>query len=498
MTPRLRRRTAFVGAAAVFAWLLLLTPAPASAHPLGNFTVNRFSGIVLSPGGVEIRYVVDMAEIPTFQEMARIDVDGDGTASGAERQRWADGEARKLMGGLRLSVAGRQVSLRSEGQSMELRPGQAGLATLRMDARFSGRLPGSGTGEYRDMNYPGRLGWKEVTVSSATGIAVTRSTAPAVSPSAALSSYPKDLLSQPLDVSRALFSFAPGQAAGGPGGAADSGDRSSATGSPTNPGGVFASLVTRRGMSLPLLLVTLSLAFALGGLHALGPGHGKTVMAAYLVGAEGRMSSAVAVGAAISVMHTASVLALGLVTLYATRLFPPERVYPWLGLVSGVVVLALGTGLLVARSRARVRGEERHGHSHRPHPAHAVDSGETHQHVHGHRAISSEASPVRPVSRRGLAALALSGGILPSPTALVVLVAAIALHRVGYGLALIGAFSLGLATALVAIGMVALRARSLFTDRFGGRAAGWLGLASAGLILLAGAVLTARAVFQVV
>src|SRR5207247_7574448 len=127
-------------------------------------------------------------------------------------------------------------------------------------------------------------------------------------------------------------------------------------GAPVASGGAFASLVTRTGMSLPFLLLTLLVALALGGLHAMGPGHGKTILAAYLVGAGARMRTVAAVGLAVSLMHTASVLALGAITLYATRFFPPDRVYPWLGVASGAVVVVLGAGLLMVRERARRRG----------------------------------------------------------------------------------------------------------------------------------------------
>jgi ABC-type nickel/cobalt efflux system permease component RcnA len=229
------------------------------------------------------------------------------------------------------------------------------------------------------------------------------------------------------------------------------------------------------------------LAFGFGALHALGPGHGKTLMAAYLVGAGGRVRQAVAVGGAVAVMHTASVLALGFVVLTATEVFAPERVYPWLGLGSGLVALGLGAGLLVSRLGAwGSRGE-------RLDPSHDPDHHDHHGHGRGH----SHAAPDAPaLSRRGLAALAVAGGILPSPTALVVLLASVAFGRVGYGLALIGAFSLGLAAALVAVGAVAIRARDLVARRASGRLARIVPVASAGAIAVVGLVLTVNGAAQ--
>ena len=164
------------------------------------------------------------------------------------------------------------------------------------------------------------------------------------------------------------------------------------------------------------MLLAMALAFAFGAFHALGPGHGKTLMAAYLVGSGGRARQAVAVGGAVAVMHTASVLALGFVVLAATEVFPAERVYPWLGIGSGLVAFGLGAWMLVSAAGGLERGAH-------PHP---------HQHDHRH-------PRARPTRGPGALAEGPRGarrgrGILPSPSALVVLLASVAAHRVGYGL----------------------------------------------------------------
>ena len=248
-------------------------------------------------------------------------------------------------------------------------------------------------------------------------------------------------------------------------------------------GGAFAGLVGRTG---PFMLVALLLAFGFGALHALGPGHGKTLMAAYLVGAGGRARHAVAVGGSVAVMHTASVLALGFVVLTVTEVFAPERVYPWLGLASGLIAFALGASLLVARlgSWSGGRTDPEHHHPHE-------DGSTAHGHVHPHPV------PSRPLSRKSLTALAVAGGMLPSPTALVVLLAAVALDRIAYGLALIGAFSIGLATALVVVGLIALRARDVVAGRMSGRTARLVPVLSAASIALLGLVLTFRGFVQI-
>ncbi len=520
---------AFVGAG------FLMAPA-AQAHPLGNFTVNRYSGLLLTPGRIQLTYVLDMAEIPTFQETPNIDTNGDGVASASERQAWADRTAPRLLAQLSLAVNGQPVALTVASDSMRFRQGQGGLPILYLRALFAAPAPSSGDVRFVDRNYSDRIGWKEITAASRDGVALAGSSVPATSVSHELLAYPVSLLASPRKVSSATFSFHPGAgaAAGAP---ADAGK--TVSGDPIASGGGFAALVTRK-LSVPIALAVVALAFLFGALHAMGPGHGKTIMAAYLVGEGARARQVVKVGLAVSLMHTASVLTLGLVTLYLSHLFPAERVYPWLGLVTGLVVVGLGGALLVVRARARRRGADPwhvhpHPHSHErvvvrtPAPrelamvgaaaarsaapmaavewaapglaladGHApLGGGHDHRHGHGNDHEEGPAAERRPLSRRGLAALAVSGGILPSPTALVVLIGAVNLHRVGYGVGLIGAFSVGLAAALIAVGLLAIRARDIVGRRLGGAVAGALPILSAALIFGVGLFLAAKAAFQV-
>jgi nickel/cobalt transporter (NicO) family protein len=458
----------------------------ASAHPLGNFTINRYSGLELSVGKIEIHYVLDMAEIPTFQETAAIDIDGDGSVGAGESQAWADRTATEIRANLTLAVDGRGVRLDVVSDSMRFRSGQAGLPILYFTATFRGPLSGtSGAIEYADGNFPGRIGWKEITARSDDGVAIQDSSVPAQSVSRELRAYPKDLLSSPLDMAAATLVFHPGPAttrAASPVG-------ETVGGSPVASGGSFAGLVDRRLTPLVLAL-SLVLAFGFGALHALGPGHGKTITAAYLVGQNARARQAAAVGVAVALMHTASVLGLGLLLFVLARSFPTDRVYPWLTLGTGLVALGLGAGLLIARVRTRRRGlDPWHGPGHHSHgPGHS-------HHPHDSDAPVARAEP-RPLSGRGLAALAVAGGLLPSPTALVVLTGAVAAHRVGYGLGLIFAFSAGLAASLVAVGLLALRARAALRTRLHGRWMGLIPIASAVLILGFGLFFATRGLAQ--
>jgi ABC-type nickel/cobalt efflux system permease component RcnA len=469
----MRRALVFGGVVAA----VLSAPAAAIAHPLGNFTVNRYAGIELTPDEVRIDYVLDLAEIPTVQVRPEIDADADGMITDAERATWAARTAPTLLANLTLTVDGRPVPLDVVSSSMRFRPGQGGLDILRLEATFAGPVASTGEVAFADANFADRIGWAEVTAAGADGTAVAGSSVPARTVSNSLLSYPQDLLSNPLDVHEATLSFHPGTSAL----AAASTEAPASEARPDVTGGAFAGLVGRTG---PFMLVALLLAFGFGALHALGPGHGKTLMAAYLVGAGGRARHAVAVGGSVAVMHTASVLALGFVVLTVTEVFAPERVYPWLGLASGLIAFGLGASLLVARLGSWSGGRTEHHHS-------QEDGSTAHGHAHPHPA------PSRPLSRKSLMALAVAGGMLPSPTALVVLLAAVALDRIAYGLALIGAFSIGLATALVVVGLIALRARDVVAGRMSGRTARLVPVLSAASIALLGLVLTFRGFVQI-
>jgi ABC-type nickel/cobalt efflux system permease component RcnA len=457
----------------------------ASAHPLGNFTVNLYSGIVVEPGRLHVDYVLDMAEIPTQQEMPNIDADGDGTASPAEKAAWARRQAPGMLAGLRVSIAGRPVVLEVVSASMIFRPGQAGLPILRLQAALEGALPASGSLRFSDRNYSDRIGWREITAVGANGTAVGRSSVPSRSVSDALLRYPKALLSSPLRVTSATVAFAPGRS-----GTAPEVDGTAAGARPGISGGGFARLATWSGVTTPLLLLALVLAMAFGAVHALLPGHGKTIMAAYLVGAGGKVRQAAKVGVAVAFMHTASVLAVGLLVLSAESLLPPERIYPWLTLLSGVIIVGLGTALVTSRLRARRLAEADHDHGSES-PGHD-HGGAWHTHTHPDAALVGD----RPLSRRSLIALAAAGGVLPSPTALVVLLSTVAAHRVAFGLGLIFAFSVGLAAALVLVGILALRARELVGRRLRGAGARLIPVVSASVIVVVGAFLVVRGAIQ--
>ena len=496
---RAARRLLVLAAVAI---MVAAAPSPAFAHPLGNFTINLASRVEMAPGRVRIAYVVDMAEIPAQQARPDVDGDGDESLSQAELDAWASEVAGDIQRNLSLVIDGTTVALRRDCATASESSGQAGLPVLRLDAAFSGAVPESGPAVYRDGNYAGNIGWHEVTAVGVDGVGLEGSTVPARSLSDGLRSYPQDLLSSPLDVRTASFTYGPGpsEASAGP---ACEGSAGGSTGSrPGVPGGGFADLVSRSDLGLGVIALSMLLALGFGALHAVGPGHGKTLMAAYLVGAGGLARQAVAVGGAVAVMHTASVLALGVLVLSLERTFPPERVYPWLGLASGLVALGLGAALLVRRlgAWANVRRTEREhrvaaGEARSPAGHRHAGEGLDHDHGPGGHVHPAPDAPV--LSRRGLMALAVAGGILPSPTALVVLLSAVSFQRVAFGLALIAMFSIGLATSLIVVGLLALRARDAVSSRLSTGLGRLVPVLSASVIVAVGAFLTVRGIAQV-
>jgi ABC-type nickel/cobalt efflux system permease component RcnA len=223
--------------------------------------------------------------------------------------------------------------------------------------------------------------------------------------------------------------------------------------------------------------------------HALTPGHGKALVAGYLVGTRGRPRHAFALGATVTVTHTVGVFALGLVTLLLSRFIVPEQLYPWLTLASGVLVVAVGLGVLRSRMRTAHGHGDHHHHGHEHGVGLQSDTIDDHHHHHHDEALT----------RRGILGVGIAAGLLPCPSALVVLLSAIALHRVGFGMALIVAFSLGLAATITAIGLLAVLARRAFSRvRLDGPVVRALPAVSAAVIVLVGLAITVKALPGVV
>src|SRR5262245_13660619 len=523
----------------VFA-LLLGVGENAVAHPLGNFSISQYSALRVSKQEVELRYVIDMAEIPTFQEIQETGLVAKTDDTSVEP--YVARKVESLRDGLALNVNGRKVALQARSFEIIFPEGAGGLPTLKIGAVYKGNIVGD-TGaaytlSYRDGNFRGRAGWKEIIATAADGVELINSTVPETDRSAELSNYPTDLLNSPPQVLEARIEFAPTLLPVANGSAAPSQTKIETTQSnylgasqkitnpivtatadtpssseqaiidtPTTkapiqlqanqqatPKNSFTELIAAKQLDWPMLLFAFLAAAVLGAFHALEPGHGKTLVAAYLVGSRGTVKHALLLGLIVTASHTAGVYLLGAVTLYASNHVVPERLYPWLALSSGVMIMTLGLLLFLRRYRTKSAAHD-DNHNHTLQHPHHHDHEHDHDHhhhgspSHGHHKHNHE------VSLKQLLTLGISGGIIPCPAALVVLLSAISLQRVGFGLLLIVAFSVGLAAVLMSIGLLMVYAQQ-FMARFqmtGRVTTCWLPLASSAFIVLFGVALTWQA-----
>jgi len=389
-------------------------------------------------------------------------------------------------------------------------PGAGDLPTLKLGIVYRAFLEASCVEapchlHYRDSNFPGRLGWQEVIAVAEPGSTIVQSSVPTRDRSRALTDYPADGLRTPPQVLEANVRFQHDRL---PPVVVTTGGLPPVTGPVLGPGtamptprSAFTALVTTPHLNLGMVGLALAVAVGLGALHALEPGHGKTVVAAYLVGTRGTPRHALSLGLIVTATHTAGVYLLGVVTLALSHYIVPERLYPWLGVLSGVLMTGLGCGLLLRRY---ADAPEAHTHTHRHAHGHAHPHAQVsphhqatlpHDHPSTPKALHRPHTVGEPISRRALLALGVTGGIVPCPAALVVLLSAIALHRVGFGLLLIVAFSVGLAGVLMTLGLVMVSARQVLA-RFQGEGpllTRWLPWTSAAMMIVFGLVMIVQA-----
>jgi len=559
-----RRRPRIV----LFLFVLILSSATAVAHPMGNFSVNHYSKITVKRESIEIRYLIDMAEIPTFQEMRQFDITP--TADDPSASRYLDRQEQLLKEGIWLESDGQSVGLVTISRQMTFADGAGGLPTMKIGFVFRGKLDvtlGAHKLFYIDNNFPGRAGWKEVVVLG-DGVTILDSSAPSTDRSQELTIYSSEVLNSPPQQlsARVVFRTSPSEperraaaaviatssnrttprgtnaahqasaprpprlrsrqrrrqsseAMSSP--AATSPDLSDAQSSTSGisastvallpraaraqntPRSRFTELIsTQSKLSFWVLLTAAFIAAGLGALHALEPGHGKTIVAAYLVGSRGTARHAVLLGGVVTAAHTAGVYLLGALTLYASRYIVPDQLYPWLGAISGLSVAGLGIFIFL-RHWTGETGE----HSHAPGEQHShwflsiFKQAATNRHTPTEpanpTAISAESKPVeRTLSLRELCTLGITGGIVPCPAALVVLLSAFSLHRIGFGLFLITAFSFGLAAVLVIVGLTMVYAKSVMSSRVrpGNLALRYLPFLSSAFMVALGLGITASAV----
>ena len=518
----------------------LVLPVVASAHPLGNFTINHYAGITVSPAAIHLDIVIDMAEIPAFQERQRMDSNGDGAVDDTEAAAGAASDCATLVDSLDLTRDGTKLALAAGPTAASFPPGAGGLSTLRLQCAFDATLvqpiAGPTTIDFKDRSYTERIGWREI-VAVADGVDLDSHGLPATSPSQRLTAYPVDQLALPLDVRSASLVARPGGVPVASAGAGPSALPAPAATGGAVPGGVTAAElpdIFRSADLTPIVLIlSLITAAGLGAGHALTPGHGKTLMAAYLVGSRGTAVHAVGLGLSVALSHTLGILALAFLIVGAQGVLPPDVVFRAAPVIAAVTIVAIGGWMLVNEVRGRrrrasaakataaasgsgpgARGDhdhhhaDDHGHPHADHVAeghvHDVhDHEHDHEHddgEHSHGGIRHSHIPVAgaTLSRRGLFALGLAGGLIPSTSALLILLGSLAAGRAAFGLVLVVAFGLGMALVMSSVGLAMILARGRL-DRLPrrsalGRLAGFAPLVASVAVLTLGLVLTWQAV----
>ena len=478
-----------------FLLAVLCTPA-LSAHPMGNFSVNHYSKLEVTERGLKLKYVLDLAEIPTLNLLRNWHLERDSPKNALDRK--AADQSREWLSNLKVVSNGTTLRPQFQSANLIIADGAGNLpivritATAHLDAR-------AGNVTYEDLNFPDRSGWKEIVITASHGVTLTQSSQTSTDLSKALTDYPPDpTLAPPQDL-RAELTWTAGPLlithriiptpVQQPHKAPAASSPAAMTPQGAQPGtlvrGDFLSrLLQHKELTFGMILLALTISFGLGGLHALTPGHGKTIVAAYLVGSRGTLKHAAFLGAMVTFTHTISVFALGLATLFLFRYIVPEKITQTLGVVSGLSIVAIGGWMLLKRFRSS-RGHS-HTHSHGHHHHH----GHSHDHSHGpegHTHIPET------ISLGSLAALGISGGLVPCESALVLLLSMIALGRVGLGLLLLVSFSAGLALVLTAIGIVVLYAKKLIPESkrsARGGAFRWVPVVSAAVVVMVGLIMT--------
>jgi nickel/cobalt transporter (NicO) family protein len=444
--------------------LVLACAVRLTAHPMGNFSVSHYARIAPAPEGLTIRYVLDLAEIPTFELLQKWNLEA--ASPRAEIDRAASQQAKEWTRNLVITSNGRAVAPRLAGTELAIAEGAGGMSVMRVAMTL--QLPvTAGKIEYEDRNYAERAGWKEIVIAPEGKASVHNPSQGDRDRSQALTAYPRDpAVAPPQDLRASLeWTLAPREAAQQapappvqqpPLAVSSVPPQPSAAGTLVR-GDYLSKLLSNREIGWGMALAGLAVAFGLGAVHALSPGHGKTIVAAYLVGTRGTAKHALFLGAMVTFTHTISVFFLGFVTLFLSQYVLPEKIFPVLGAISGLSIVWIGATLLYKRAR----GLRAHSHGNN----HDHDHAHGHDHDHHHGPGGHTHVPEGDVTLASLIALGASGGLVPCPSALVLLLSSVALGRVGLGMVLLVGFSAGLAVVLMGIGLMVLYAKHLLPDQ---------------------------------
>jgi ABC-type nickel/cobalt efflux system permease component RcnA len=465
-----------------------------TAHPMGNFSVSHFTKFDVQKKVVSITYVLDLAEIPTYQLMRAWNLDpaADAKIPPATLDEKAKLQAADWIKQLDFASNGVRLTPKQESTKIKLSDGAGGMHVSRIETEL--RLDNvQGKLSFEDRNYPDRAGWKEIVIASSDATPILQASQSGADRSKALTEYPQDpTLTPPQDLRANIewhveapvivTKIVPIEQPAPP--VIDPAPKPQPVPGEVTRGDYLSRMLSQKDIPFNIMLIGLAVAFAFGALHAKSPGHGKTMVAAYLVGSRGTMKQAAFLGGMVTLTHTISVFILGLVTLAFAKYLAPEKLVTWLGVASGISIILIGATLFFKRLRVLNKAKAHAHHHHHDHAhahAHAHGLPHTHDHHHDHDHHDHDHHdhdhhdhdhgphghshvPEGEVSLKSLIALGASGGMVPCPSALVLLLISISLGHVGLGLLLLVSFSLGLAGVLMAIGMLVIYAKQYLPD----------------------------------
>jgi nickel/cobalt exporter len=453
------RRWQALGAACLS---LFVSAGTATAHPAGFTSINRYIGVECDGRGrIHLAYLLDFAEMPSYAEIDLLDADANGMVSPQEQRNYLDRRLPPLVDGWTVEIDGEKASLVVTGSSLEILEGERGLSTVRIAADIVAERPHpleTGVEDVRvrveDLVFSDHPGWREIAARDSADATVTAGMKE--TPSEALS-YGVGRSAPRVNDAEVVFHLA----------ASALPSRPTLPWAPSlaiDPRIARLSAAMRNSSGSPWFsALAFVLALLLGAAHALAPGHGKALAAAYLVGRRARPCQALLFGLTLTAAHTVVVFVVGVLAVTVERTVGSDRLLRGIEVAAALTVLVLGLVLFSRRWRE-------------------VVGGEGPEHVHGDGA------------RGSVVALGISAGVSPCPTALAILLTAVAIHRFAFGLALVLAFSVGVTLTLTTTGLLVLVARRAL-NRAGVPAPllRWLPLVSATCVLVIGALLCASA-----
>ena len=448
-------------------FLLLLLTLAAGAHPLGQLNADSVTTVKLTPTGVQVRYVINFGEAAAFTRLEQVDTNRDGQLDEREREVYLQTNVAHFLESLAVELDGQPLKLISGPGQLELQEQPSGLSRMLSTYEYRADWPALVPGQRHqlkvlDRGFQGVDGWREIAFVGADGVGLLEA------PPA-----PQNAVEALQTEGTAAFHLGPSRVA----------VRAQATPPKSTSAGQdrLLGMLGERETAPRMVFMALGLAFVLGAVHALTPGHGKTLVGAYLIGSRGTVSQAILLGVVVTITHTFSVILLGVGCLVAFQYVVPEKIIPWIGFCSGALITGMGIFLLANRDAIMAHEHDHsggHSHSHWPGAAHSHDHSHGHSHgpyagttdaeIGGHDHADHEHGPARKekVGLMALLSLGVSGGMVPCPDALVVLLSAIALNRLAFGLAILLAFSAGLACVLVLVGVLMVTASRLFEKAY--------------------------------